>query len=85
MHIETYLTVYCTVSIKRPGLIFFQKSLLNVRYDRKNEGLCILSNRSHNRMVRVDTIVELKWCHVWFEVEQVYSFLCKKLVAVSTV
>ena len=47
------LTVYCTVSIKRPHLNFFQKSLLNVRYDRKNEGLNILSTRSYNRVVRV--------------------------------
>ena len=47
------LTVYRTVSIKRPRLIFFLKSLLNVRYDRKNEGLNILSTRSYNRVVRV--------------------------------
>ena len=43
------LTAYRPVSIKRPGLIFLQKSLLNVRYDRKNEGLNILSTRSYNR------------------------------------
>ena len=42
-----------TVSIKRPGLNFPQKSLLNVRYDRKNAGLNILSTRSYNRVVRV--------------------------------
>ena len=42
-----------TVSIKRPGLEFLQKSLLNVPYDRKNEGLNILSNRSYNRVMRV--------------------------------
>ena len=47
------ITAYRTVSIKRPGWIFSQKSLLNVWYDRKNEGLNILSNRSYNRMVRV--------------------------------
>ena len=47
------LTVYRPVSIKRPVLNFLQKSLLNVRYDRKNEGLNILSTRSYNRMVRV--------------------------------
>ena len=41
------------VSIKRPGLKFLEKSLLNVPYDRKNEGLNILSYRSYNRMVRV--------------------------------
>ena len=35
------LTAYRPVSIKRPGLIFFQKSLLIVPYDRKNEGLNI--------------------------------------------
>ena len=32
-----------TGSIKRPVLIFFKKSLLNVPYDQKNEGLNILS------------------------------------------
>ena len=34
-------------------MIFFQKYLLNVPYDCKNEGLNILSYRSYNRMVRV--------------------------------
>ena len=46
-------SIYRTVSIKRPYLIFFQKSLLNVPYDRKKEGLNILSYRSYNRVVRV--------------------------------
>ena len=46
-------SIYRTVSIKRPDFTFFQKSLLNVPYDRKNEGLNILSTRSYNRMVRV--------------------------------
>ena len=57
------LTVYRTVSIKRPRLIFFQKSLLNVRYDRKNEGLNILSTRSYNRVVRVVTtyVLSIFW------------------------
>ena len=32
-----------TGSIKQPGLIFFKESLLKVPYDRKNEGLNILS------------------------------------------
>ena len=45
------IAAYRTVSIKRPDLIFFQKSL---RYDRKKEGLNILSTRSYNRVVRVD-------------------------------
>jgi hypothetical protein len=49
----TYLTAYRPVSIKRPDLNFSQKSLLNVRYDRENEDLNILSTRSYNRMVRV--------------------------------
>ena len=44
------IAAYRTVSIKRPDLIFFQKSL---RYDRKKEGLNILSTQSYNRMVRV--------------------------------
>ena len=35
--------IYCTVSIKRPGLKFFQTCLLNVPYNQKNEGLNILS------------------------------------------
>ena len=48
-------SIYRTVSIKRPYLIFFQKSLLNVPYDRKKEGLNILSYRSYNRVVRVMT------------------------------
>ena len=55
---STYESVTCAyrpVSIKQPGLNFLQKSLLNVRYDRKNEGLNILSYRSYNRMVRVIT------------------------------
>ena len=47
------LAAYRPVSIKRPDLIFLQKSLLKVRYDRKNPGLSILSTRSCNRMVRV--------------------------------
>ena len=51
----TTFLAYRTVSIKRPGLTFFQKSLLNVPYDRKNEGLNILAYRSYNRMVRVLT------------------------------
>ena len=42
-----------TGSIKRPGLTFFKKSLLNVPYDRKNEGLNILLYRSYNRVMRV--------------------------------
>ena len=46
-------SIYRTVSIKRPYLIFFQKSLLNVPYDRKKEDLNILSYRSYNRVVRV--------------------------------
>ena len=54
------LTVYRTVSIKRPHLNFFQKSLLNVRYDRKNEGLNILSTRSYNRVVRVPPCMDKK-------------------------
>ena len=54
--IETFQTVYRTVSIKRPGLKFFQKSLLHVRYDRKYEGLNILSTRPYNRMVRVTVL-----------------------------
>ena len=49
----TILTAYHPVSIKRPVLNFWQKSLLKVLYDRKNEGLNILSTRSYNRMVRV--------------------------------
>ena len=61
------LTVYRTVSIKRPRLIFFQKSLLNVRYDRKNEGLNILSTRSYNRVVRVKpkNFKQCKVGHSW--------------------
>ena len=47
------LTAYRPVSIKRPVLNFLQKSLLNVQYDQKNEGLNILLYRSYNRMVRV--------------------------------
>ena len=47
------LTAYRPVSIRRPGLEFLKKSLLNVRYDWKNEGLNILSNRSYNRVMRV--------------------------------
>ena len=47
------IRAYRTVSIKRPGLIFFRKSLLKLQYDRKNEGLNILSNWSYNRMVKV--------------------------------
>ena len=53
------LRAYRTVSIKRPGLIFFKKSLLNVPYDRKKEGLNILSYRSYNRMVRVSRLVNV--------------------------
>ena len=49
--------VYCIVSIKRPGLKFFQKSLLKVPYNWKNEGLNILSNRIvdklDNKVMRV--------------------------------
>ena len=41
-----------TGSIKRPGLEFFKNSLLSVPYDRKNEGLNILSYRSYNRVMR---------------------------------
>ena len=56
MRLQTFLflTAYRPVSIKRPGLIFFQKSLSNVPYDRKNEGLNILLYRSYNRVMRVD-------------------------------
>ena len=46
-------TAYCTVSIKRPGLEFLQKSLSNIPYDQKNEGLNHLLNRSYNRVMRV--------------------------------
>ena len=46
-------TAYHIVSIKRPGLEFLQKSLLNVPYDRKNVGLNILSYRTYNRVMRV--------------------------------
>ena len=55
------IKAYCTVSIKRPGLIFFQKSLSNVQYDQKNEGLNILSNWSYNRMVRVGLFSANRW------------------------
>ena len=47
------IAAYRTVSIKRPGLEFLQKSLLNVPYDRKNVGLNILSYRTYNRVMRV--------------------------------
>ena len=50
----SYNSISRSCSIKRHGLNFFQKSLLNVQYDQKNEGLHILSNWSYNRMVRVD-------------------------------
>ena len=67
-------TVYCTVSIKRPGFKFFQKSLLNLPYDPKNEGLNILLYRSYNRMMRVfgslfwgrDQIENIFWDHPTF-------------------
>ena len=59
----TTFLAYRTVSIKRPGLTFFQKSLLNVPYDRKNEGLDILSYRSYNRMVRVCLIQNYMFFH----------------------
>ena len=36
-------TAYRTVSIEQPGLEFLQKSLLNVPYNQKNEGLIVLS------------------------------------------
>ena len=36
-------TIKRTGLIKGPGLEFFKKSLLNVPYDQKNEGLNILS------------------------------------------
>ena len=59
------ITAYRTVSIKRPGLIFLQKSLLNVQYDQKIEGLNILSNWSYNRMVRVfSKIIIIKINHI---------------------
>ena len=51
------ITAYRTVSIKWPGLIFSQESLLN---DQKNEGLKILSNWSYNRMVRVTGIIDIR-------------------------
>ena len=46
-------TAYHTVSIKRPGLEFLQKSLLNVLYDLKNGGLNTLSYRTYKRVMRV--------------------------------
>ena len=45
-----------TVSIKRHGLNFFKKSLLNILYDLKNQGLNILKSVSYNRVMRVPTI-----------------------------
>ena len=49
------LTAYRPVSIKRPVWNFLKRSLLNVRYDQKNEGLNILLTQSYNRVVRVGT------------------------------
>ena len=49
-------TAYRTVSIKRPGLEFLQKSLLNVPYNQKNVGLDILSFSTYNRVMRVVTL-----------------------------
>ena len=44
-----------TVSIKRTVLKFFKKSLLNVPYDRKTEGLKALTYRTYNREHRVQS------------------------------
>ena len=44
-----------TVSIKRHGLNFFKKSLLNVLYDLKNQGLNALTSVSCNRVMRVSS------------------------------
>ena len=52
-NLRLLLAAYRPVSIKRPDLNFLKKSLFNVRYDRKNECLNILSYRSYNRVVRV--------------------------------
>ena len=50
-------STYRTLSTPRPYFIFFQKSLLNVLYDRKKEGLNILSYRSYNRVVRIPPFI----------------------------
>ena len=51
--IYSHHSIKRTGSIKRPGFEFYKKSLLNVPYDRKKEGVNILSYRSYNRVVRV--------------------------------
>ena len=56
----TNFVPYRTVSIKRPGLpFFFQKSLLNIPYNQKNEGLNMLSYGSYTGVMRVHSC----WVH----------------------
>ena len=59
-------TLKRTVSIKRHDLNFFKKSLSNVLYDLKNQGLNALTSVSYNRVMRVLTWV-LNVCPIFVQ------------------
>jgi hypothetical protein len=52
-----------------------QKSLLNVPYDQKKEGLNILSNRFYNRVMRVELLLDNKDLHSNFTPKLKWPFL----------
>ena len=50
------LNIKRPVSIKRPGLIYFEKSLLNVPYNLRKYFLKPLTSGTYNRNFRVDML-----------------------------